>query len=198
MIRLLASARTVSRYRFTDFDEVHESRVDGVIDFERRRYRTRGDNEEHIGIGAMGFTRTDRDERWIVHGNDPEAPPSPGDVLWMLDLLAGVTRVEELDSPKPDRIAYACELDLLRADERSAAGVAIPAATQCATCSTWSFGSTWTTNPGSARSVGRFARPERPSSSLNSVSWRRRSSRRQRISGCESGICSKTRRNEQH
>jgi hypothetical protein len=126
MIRLLASARTVSRYRFTDFDEVHESRVDGVIDFERRRYRTRGDNEEHIGIGAMGFTRTDRDERWIVHGNDPEAPPSPGDVLWMLDLLAGVTRVEELDSPKPDRIAYACELDLLRADERSAAGVAMP------------------------------------------------------------------------
>jgi hypothetical protein len=126
MIRLLASARTVSRYRFTDFDEVHESRVDGVIDFERRRYRTRGDNEEHIGIGAMGFTRTDRDERWIVHGNDPEAPPSPGDVLWMLDLLAGVIRVEELDSPEPDRISYACELDLLRADERSSGGVAMP------------------------------------------------------------------------
>jgi hypothetical protein len=126
MIRLLASARTVSRYRFTDFDEVHESRVDGIIDFEQRRYRTRGDEEEYIGVGGMRFTRTDRDEHWIVHGNDPQEPPSPGDVLWMLDLLAGVIRVEELDSPEPDRISYACELDLLRADERSSRGVAMP------------------------------------------------------------------------
>jgi hypothetical protein len=69
------TARIEVTHRFTDFDEEHESRVDGIIDFEQGRYRTRRDNEEHIGIGGMGFTRTDRDERWIVQGNDPAAAP---------------------------------------------------------------------------------------------------------------------------
>jgi hypothetical protein len=119
-------ARIEVTYRITDFDEEGESRVDGIIDFEQGRYRTRGDDVENIGIGGMGFTRTDRDERWIVQGNDPAAAPGPGDVLWMLDLLAGVIRAEEVDSPKPDRTSYACQLDLLKADEHSAAGIAMP------------------------------------------------------------------------
>jgi hypothetical protein len=96
-------ARIEVTYRLAEFDEEGEWRVEGIVDFEQGRYRTRADDVEHIGIGGMGFTRTDRDERWIVSGNDPAAAPGPGDVLWMLDLLAGVIRAEEVDSPKPDR-----------------------------------------------------------------------------------------------
>jgi hypothetical protein len=44
----------------------------------------------------------------------------------MLDLLAGVIRAEELGPPKPDSTSYACQLDLLKADEHSAAGIAMP------------------------------------------------------------------------
>jgi hypothetical protein len=120
------TARIEVTYRFTYHDAVDESRLTGIIDFEQGRYRTSGDGEEQIGIGGMGFTRTERDGRWIVKGGDPAAAPVPGDVLWMLDLLAGVIRAEELDSPRPGRVSYACAIDLLKADEHSAAGVARP------------------------------------------------------------------------
>jgi hypothetical protein len=120
------TARIEVTYRLADLDPDDESRLAGVVDFEQGRYRTSGDSEEHVVIGGMSLTRGEGETRWSVVGDDPAAAPAPGDVLWMLDLLAGVVKAEEIHSPQPDRSSYACQLDLLRADDRSASGVSMP------------------------------------------------------------------------
>jgi hypothetical protein len=123
-------AQRTARIRFdiqmAAFGETIESHHEGIVDFEHGRYHWTGDEEEHIGAGGIGFTRSQGEDRWKVIGEDQAAPPAAGDLLWMLDLLAGVTSAEELASPAPERVRYACKLDLLKADEESSAGVSMP------------------------------------------------------------------------
>jgi hypothetical protein len=127
-VRLVAcrSARMELTIRLAAFGEVVEAHHEGIVDFAQGRYHSTGEEQEQIGTGGIVFSRSKGADRWTKIGDDQDAPPPPGDLLWLLDLLAGVTNAEELPSRVPDRTRYLCRTDLVNADQESRDGVSMP------------------------------------------------------------------------